>query len=88
MPPSIWAAIVSGLTDHAAIDGADDAMHLDRAVGRDLDLRHLREVAAEGEFDRDAAALPAGSGVPQPAFSAASVSTASARGLWPSSALR
>ena len=38
--------------------GADDTMDLERTVGRDLDLGHLREVTAKGELDRDAAAAP------------------------------
>src|SRR5882762_10836783 len=42
----------------AAIDGADDTMDLERTVGHDLDLCHLREVTAKGELDRDAAAAP------------------------------
>ena len=46
------------IDDHAAIDGADDTMDLERTVGRDLDLGHLREVTAKGELDRDAAAAP------------------------------
>jgi hypothetical protein len=31
---------------------------LERTVGGDLNLGHLREVVAEGELDRDAAAAP------------------------------
>ena len=45
--------------DHmAAIDGAEDAMDLDRSIRRDLDLGHPCEVTAKGELDRDAAAAP------------------------------
>jgi len=46
------------IDDHAAIDGADDTMDLERTVGRDLDLGHLREVTAKRGLDRDAASAP------------------------------
>ena len=63
--------------DRAAVDGADHALR--RATWPSLPTATSAtcgDVAAEAEEERDAAALPAGSGLPQPAFSAARSSTA------------
>ena len=60
-----------GIYGEAAVDGADDAMNLDRARLTDGNLRNLSDVAAEGVVDRQPRCRPWGGGVPQPAFSAA-----------------
>ena len=46
-----------GIDRLAAVEGADDALDAHAAVGPHLDLGDLREVAAEGELDRHAAAV-------------------------------
>ena len=75
--------MTSGLTGRAAIDRADDPVHLDASVRADRDLGHLRDIGAERLVHGDAARRgPRGSGVPQPAFSAASSSTALWRGCF------
>ncbi len=76
------------IDDRAAIDRRHDAADPHRLVGRYRDFGHQRQIAAEDGLQGNAPTRPRRQRLPQPAFCAASASTALARGALSSSASR
>jgi hypothetical protein len=68
------------IDDRAAIDRANDAADADVAGAGDLDFGNLRQIGAEDELQRDAAATSLGRRLPPAGFFSSKVENGLARG--------